>query len=500
MNLMLICIDAGHGKNTPGKRCDKSVDPKQTREWVLNSRIADKLQDRLSLYECDVMRVDDPSGEADIPLADRVKKANRAGAGVYVSIHHNAGPADKPKPGSWSGIVAYIGTNHQKKTESVQKAIYDNLIQATGLRGNRSNGLAEANFYVLAKTNMPAVLVEHGYMDSAKDTKIILTDEFADNAATGLCHGLVEAFSIRRRQTKGAETVYTNRDGIHDFAVPVGSFELVLVDKPKKSIGRNEANAGFFGANSKTGVTVPAGHFIGKMEATDSRTISALRSGGADIANGRIVYKSVCTGSSPVTTLSVYNGAARMDERWGVHHQDYAIAGIPVIRNGRALRADEVFAQGWDRSSCRPTTHIFYGLKNDGCIHMLVTNTKTGNFIESGELSNTLLRLGYTDVIKLDGGGSVEVHSDVIDISTGGNRRICTSCRFPRTVKGAKPQPPTDSTANAQNGEDAPLMPDLFAEAVECGICDGTRPRDYGTREEMAVMVLNGIKRLNKTK
>ena len=41
---MLIYIDAGHGRHTAGKRCLKRIDPEETREWVLNSRVADKLQ------------------------------------------------------------------------------------------------------------------------------------------------------------------------------------------------------------------------------------------------------------------------------------------------------------------------------------------------------------------------------------------------------------------------------------------------------------------------
>ena len=38
-----IVIDAGHGRNTPGKRCPRSLDPNETREWVLNARVSDAL-------------------------------------------------------------------------------------------------------------------------------------------------------------------------------------------------------------------------------------------------------------------------------------------------------------------------------------------------------------------------------------------------------------------------------------------------------------------------
>ena len=45
-----IALSAGHGKNTAGKRCKKSLDPNETREWVLNNRIADKVENLLKSY------------------------------------------------------------------------------------------------------------------------------------------------------------------------------------------------------------------------------------------------------------------------------------------------------------------------------------------------------------------------------------------------------------------------------------------------------------------
>ena len=48
--MVKIAIDAGHGINTKGKRCLKSIDSKETREWWLNDRIADRLQKKLAEY------------------------------------------------------------------------------------------------------------------------------------------------------------------------------------------------------------------------------------------------------------------------------------------------------------------------------------------------------------------------------------------------------------------------------------------------------------------
>lgn len=46
-----LALNAGHGYNTAGKRCLKSIDPKETREYVLNKRICDYIQKTLSEYK-----------------------------------------------------------------------------------------------------------------------------------------------------------------------------------------------------------------------------------------------------------------------------------------------------------------------------------------------------------------------------------------------------------------------------------------------------------------
>ena len=190
---MLIAIDAGHYLGTPGKRCLKTIDPGETREWVLNNRVASKVQARLTAYDCTTMRVDDPTGQREITLFDRVLSANQAGADVYLSIHHNAGI----NGGSGGGIVVYVCPGAGEDTTRLQHAVYERTVASTGLRGNRSNPLGVAAFYVLKYTTMPAVLGEFGFMDSTTDTSIILTEDYADKLADGIVAALVEVYDLK---------------------------------------------------------------------------------------------------------------------------------------------------------------------------------------------------------------------------------------------------------------------------------------------------------------
>lgn len=189
---MLIAIDAGHYLGTPGKRCLRTIDPGETREWVLNGRVADKVQERLVAYDCQTMRVDDVTGQKEVTLFDRVLAANLAGADVYLSIHHNAGI----NGGSGGGIVVYVCPGVGEDTTRLQRAVYEHTVASTGLRGNRSNPLGVADFYVLLYTKMPAILGEFGFMDSTTDTPIILTEEYADQLADGIVAALVEVYDL----------------------------------------------------------------------------------------------------------------------------------------------------------------------------------------------------------------------------------------------------------------------------------------------------------------
>lgn len=87
---MKIGIDAGHGLHTAGKRCAKQFDPNETREWVLNSRVATKVCEILNRHGLETMRLDDTTGNTDIELNTRCRYANNAKLDLVVSIHHNA--------------------------------------------------------------------------------------------------------------------------------------------------------------------------------------------------------------------------------------------------------------------------------------------------------------------------------------------------------------------------------------------------------------------------
>lgn len=192
MSKKIIALDAGHGMRTAGKRCLKSLDPNETREWYLNDRIMDKVQEQLAAYDCRVIRVGDTTGAKDVSLSSRVRTANAAKADIYISMHHNAGLGGR----EGGGTVVFYSSSNPARSMQAQK-LYEAIVSRTGLRGNRSQKVVKKGFYVIKNTSMPAFLVENGFMDSPDDVSVILTEQHADRTAEGVVAFIVTMLHLQ---------------------------------------------------------------------------------------------------------------------------------------------------------------------------------------------------------------------------------------------------------------------------------------------------------------
>lgn len=208
-----IAYCAGHYIGTPGKRLPKSLDKNQTREWVLNDRVADYFAKAALEYEgVQVYRTDDSTGKTFVDIPDRVKQANEWGADIYIDIHHNA--AGIVFTGGGIEAFCYPGSKDGKK---YRDAIYDSVIAAGGIKGNRKTPLQEKKFDSLALSHMPAVLMEYGYMDSKVDAPIILTDAYAKKVAYATMEGIAKVAGLKKLPTEPNKI----------YRVQVGAFSSV---------------------------------------------------------------------------------------------------------------------------------------------------------------------------------------------------------------------------------------------------------------------------------
>lgn len=195
-NTKVIALDAGHYKYTAGKRIPKKLDPNETREWWLNDRINDRVEELLAPYDCVIVRVDDTNGEKDVSLKARVDAANKAGADAYISTHHNGGIDLKNTVG---GLVIYYYSGKAERKEQATR-LYNDIQSRNNLPVHPKRAkVVKKGYFVLANTKMPAFLIENGFMDSPVDVPYILSDNCAEQTAQGIVAFLVRELKLVKK-------------------------------------------------------------------------------------------------------------------------------------------------------------------------------------------------------------------------------------------------------------------------------------------------------------
>ena len=199
----LLALDAGHGLPTPGRRIPANLDPIQHQEWWLNQRICNYIAEAAKRYEgFEILRVDDATGAEDVGMSVRCQRANAAGADLYYSAHHNAGI----NGGRGGGVVAF-SLGEGSTAAGWRDALYAAIVAAGGLAGNRSSPKTTADFYVLRNTAMPAVLIEHGFMDAPDDVPAILREDYAKAVGYAVAECIATRAGLAKKAQAAAPTI-----------------------------------------------------------------------------------------------------------------------------------------------------------------------------------------------------------------------------------------------------------------------------------------------------
>lgn len=178
--MLKIIIDAGHGPDTPGKRSPDG----QLREFEFNEAVAKRLKKNLQSKK--VLCIFSHDMNRDVPLNERITLANRMKADLFISIHANAFGTQ------WNevnGIETFTCLNARSVTQSIATLIHQEVIKSTG-RKNR--GIKQGNFAVLRETNMPAVLVECGFMTNKQEMKLLKEPMYQQRCADGISSGILK--------------------------------------------------------------------------------------------------------------------------------------------------------------------------------------------------------------------------------------------------------------------------------------------------------------------
>lgn len=180
-----VIIDAGHGGEEPGAMFNGRREKDDT------LRLALAIGQILENNGIDVVYTR-TTDVFDTPL-EKARIANESGADYFVSIHRNAFPV----PGAASGAMVLV-----YQDAGVPAMLASNIQQNLVETGFKDLGVQERpGLIVLRKTQMPAVLVEAGFIDNPEDNKFF--DENFEAIAQAVADGVLE--TIRQQEEQQPE-------------------------------------------------------------------------------------------------------------------------------------------------------------------------------------------------------------------------------------------------------------------------------------------------------
>jgi N-acetylmuramoyl-L-alanine amidase len=224
-NRSMVVIDPGHGGHDPGTQAPGIVVEKDAA-----LAIAMRLRDALAARGVDVRMTRD--NDTFLSLAERTQEANRIRADLFISIHLNSSPDSntagietyylnnttdratirlaRMENGEAAGYGApgqpnlnYILTDLRQGYKANESASLARMIEAETVAdadasmGFRVNALGAkmGPFYVLVGAEMPAVLVECGFLSNPNEARMLTAPRYQQAIADGIATAVVHYFN-----------------------------------------------------------------------------------------------------------------------------------------------------------------------------------------------------------------------------------------------------------------------------------------------------------------
>jgi N-acetylmuramoyl-L-alanine amidase len=183
----VVIIDAGHGGWDPGKKGTQGADEKE-----INLQIAQKLQAFLEQGGATVYmtRTEDEAlgTRKGQDMRERKSIINSMEGDILISIHQNAFPQASVK-----GAQVFYYKNSEKG-KKLAETIQESLIS---FADNDNKRVAKSNndYYVLRTTEIPAALVECGFLSNSEEEKKLNDEKYQEKIAWAIYLGIMNYFS-----------------------------------------------------------------------------------------------------------------------------------------------------------------------------------------------------------------------------------------------------------------------------------------------------------------
>ncbi|CAF23039.1 MULTISPECIES: N-acetylmuramoyl-L-alanine amidase family protein [Candidatus Protochlamydia] len=178
-----IVIDPGHGGHDVGTQ---SISKPRYQEKSLNLVTAKFVCSYLQQlgYQIFMTRENDKF----ISLDKRAQIANKRKPTLFVSVHYNSAPSSEAQ-----GVEVFFYQSDDKERARKSKRLAQLILQTVLTETEaKSRGVKHGNFAVIRETNMPAVLIEGGFVTNEEELKKLKDPAYLKKIALGIAKGIDE--------------------------------------------------------------------------------------------------------------------------------------------------------------------------------------------------------------------------------------------------------------------------------------------------------------------
>jgi N-acetylmuramoyl-L-alanine amidase len=176
-----VVIDAGHGGYDRG-----GIPGQRVPEKVMALDVAQRLAKRLRQAGYRVVMTRD--SDVFVPLGERVRIANRYRDAIFVCIHFNSAA----RVGA-NGIETYYYSNN---SAALAANIHRQVVSGTT---SDNRGIRRRGYYVLRRTDIPAVLVECGFLTNPTEAQLASESGYRQRLADRIADGVMGKTAPRNR-------------------------------------------------------------------------------------------------------------------------------------------------------------------------------------------------------------------------------------------------------------------------------------------------------------
>ena len=175
---MTVVIDAGHGGFDRG-----GIPGQRVSEKDMTLDVARRLKSVLAASGYRVVMTRD--SDVFVPLGTRTAIANSNRNAIFVSVHFNSAPRS-----SAGGIETYF---YSRDSLALASAIHHYV---AGGAPSENRGVRRRGYFVLRRTNIPAVLVECGFLTSPTEAAYVQNASYRQKLAEEIAAGVRSRGSV----------------------------------------------------------------------------------------------------------------------------------------------------------------------------------------------------------------------------------------------------------------------------------------------------------------